>query len=259
MADHDRRPLISPIEPADWPRTEEQAVAEQLRLRALVEPYGSLSLGNPGESGESGESGATDQALLVAGVDVAYDDERDVVAAAAVLLDLRTLEVVEEATAVGRIAFPYVPGLLAFRELPAVIDALAALERLPDLVVCDGYGVAHPRRLGLASHLGVLTGLRTLGVAKTPFTFSHQLPGAARGEWSPLVDEATGEEVGRALRTRPGVKPVFVSVGHRIGLPEAVECVLALTPAYRLPETTRRADSLCRRALGASVGRSDGA
>ncbi|MDH6135244.1 deoxyribonuclease V [Kitasatospora sp. MAA4] len=232
----DRRPSISPVDLAGWPRTEAEAVAEQLRLRELVEPFGAGPV------------------VLVAGVDVAYDDENDVVAAAAVLLDLRTLEVVEETTAVGRIAFPYVPGLLAFRELPAVIDALAKLGQTPDLVVCDGYGVAHPRRLGLASHLGVLTGLRTLGVAKTPFTFSHQLPGAERGEWTPLVDEATGEEVGRAVRTRAGVKPAFVSVGHRIGISEAVDCVLALTPRYRLPETTRRADSLCRRALRELAG-----
>ncbi|WP_232246359.1 endonuclease V [Kitasatospora mediocidica] len=244
----DSRSSISPVDLAGWPRTEEEAVAEQVRLRPLVEAFGAVPPSAKGQ-GRGGER------VLVAGVDVAYDDENDIVAAAAVLLDLHTLEVVEEATAVGRIAFPYVPGLLAFRELPAVIDALAALGRVPDLVVCDGYGLAHPRRLGLASHLGVLTGLRTLGVAKTPFTFSHQLPGAERGEWTPLVDDTTGEEVGRAVRTRAGVKPVFVSVGHRIGLAEAVDCVLALTPRYRLPETTRRADSLCRRALAELAGK----
>jgi len=224
--------------PADWPTTEAEALAEQQRLRDLVEPYG------PGLA--DGE--------MVAGVDVAYDDERDVVVAAAVLLDQASLEVVEEATAVGRISFPYVPGLLAFRELPAVMDALASLSRTPDLVVCDGYGLAHPRRLGLASHLGVLTGLRTLGVAKTPFTFTYEQPGPERGAWAPLLDAETGEEVGRAVRTRPGVKPVFVSVGHRIGLAESVAATLALAPTYRLPETTRRADSLCRRALAAAIG-----
>ncbi|MFI6446131.1 endonuclease V [Kitasatospora sp. NPDC050543] len=224
--------------PADWPSTEAEALAEQQRLRTLVEPHGE----GPGPG------------ALVAGVDVAYDDERDLVVAAAVLLEYGTLEVVEETTAVGRIAFPYVPGLLAFRELPAVLDALADLTHTPDTVVCDGYGLAHPRRLGLASHLGVLTGLRTFGVAKTPFTFSHQAPGPQRGARSPLVDDAGageegGEEVGSALRTRAGVKPVFVSVGHRIGLSEAVDATLALAREYRLPETTRRADSLCRRAL----------
>ncbi|MFD5462717.1 endonuclease V [Kitasatospora sp. NPDC127059] len=222
--------------PADWPTTEAQALAEQERLRPLVRaqdddtPY-----------------------RLIAGVDVAYDDDHDLVAAAAVLLDRDTLAVVEEATAVGRIAFPYVPGLLAFRELPAVLDALAALTRTPDTVVCDGYGLAHPRRLGLASHLGVLTGLRTLGVAKTPFTFDHHDPAPERGSWTPLTDSATGEEVGRAVRTRPGVKPVYVSVGHRIGLDTAVRTTLDLADRYRLPETTRHADSLCRRALTAAL------
>ncbi|MGW2540860.1 endonuclease V [Kitasatospora sp. NPDC001574] len=227
--------------PADWPTTEAQALAEQERLRPLVQPYGAADAPGP--------AGADDR--LIAGVDVAYDDERDLVVAAAVVLDRTTLDVVEETTATGRIAFPYIPGLLAFRELPAVLDALAALTHRPGTVVCDGYGLAHPRRLGLASHLGVLTGLRTLGVAKTPFTFDHRDPGPARGDSTPLTDPATGEEVGRALRTRPGVKPVFVSVGHRIGLAEAVDTTLALASRYRLPETTRHADSLCRRALTA--------
>ncbi|MET8948083.1 endonuclease V [Streptomyces sp. NPDC004542] len=218
--------------PAGWPATEEQAraVQEELRARVVLDESGPL----PG----SGH---------VAGVDVAYDDERDVVAAAAVVLDGATLEVVAEATAVGRVPFPYVPGLLAFRELPAVLAALDALPCPPGLVVCDGYGLAHPRRFGLASHLGVLTGLPAIGVAKNPFTFSYADPAAARGSGSPLLSGT--EEVGRALRTRDAVKPVFVSVGHRVGLAEACAHTLALTPAHRVPETTRRADALCRRAL----------
>ncbi|MFD7286601.1 endonuclease V [Streptomyces sp. NPDC059863] len=185
---------------------------------------------------------------LVTGVDVAYDDERDVVAAAAVVLDAATLAVVEEATAVGTVAFPYVPGLLAFREIPTVLAALEALTSEPGLIVCDGYGLAHPRRFGLAAHLGVLTGLPVIGVAKNPFTFSYRQPGGRRGDSSPLVAD-DGEEVGRALRTREGVKPVFVSVGHRVGLANACAHTLRLTPHYRLPESTRRADALCRRAL----------
>ncbi|NUR00111.1 MAG: endonuclease V [Streptomyces sp.] len=218
--------------PAGWPVTEEQARAEQDRLRAQV------VLDEPGPPPGTGH---------VTGVDVAYDDERDVVAAAAVVLDAATLEVVAEATAVGRISFPYVPGLLAFREIPTVLDALDALPCPPGLVVCDGYGLAHPRRFGLASHLGVLTGLPTIGVAKNPFTFTHADPDAPRGSTSPLL--ADTEEVGRVLRTRDTVKPVFVSVGHRVTLDNACAHTLALTPKYRLPETTRRADALCRRAL----------
>ncbi|GLW18207.1 endonuclease V [Streptomyces sp. NBRC 13847] len=219
-----------------WPTDEAQARAVQDRLRPRVR------LDEPGP--EPGFDGT------VVGVDVAYDDARDVVAAAAVALDARTLAVVDEATAVGRISFPYVPGLLAFREIPTVLDALARLARVPGLVVCDGYGLAHPRRFGLASHLGVLTGLPTIGVAKNPFTFRYAPPGPDRGATSPLLDGA--EEVGRALRTQQGVKPVFVSVGHRVGLDRACAHTLRLAAHYRLPETTRAADALCRKALASA-------
>ncbi|WP_427918479.1 endonuclease V [Streptomyces sp. cg40] len=218
--------------PAGWPATEEQARAVQDELRERV---------------VTDEAGPPPRTGHVTGVDVAYDDERDVVAAAAVVLDAADLTVVAEATAVGTVWFPYVPGLLAFREIPTVLAALEALSCPPGLVVCDGYGLAHPRRFGLASHLGVLTGLPTIGVAKNPFTFTYDDPGAPRGSVSPL--RADAEEVGRALRTREGVKPVFVSVGHRVTLDSACAHTLALTPEYRLPETTRRADALCRRAL----------
>jgi deoxyribonuclease V len=218
--------------PAGWPATEEQARAVQDELRERV------VLGEPGPPPGTG---------LVTGVDVAYDDERDVVVAAAVVLDAATLDVVAEATAVGRVSFPYVPGLLAFREIPTVLAALGALPCPPGLVVCDGYGLAHPRRFGLASHLGVLTGLPTIGVAKNPFTFSYEEPGVRRGSSAPLL--AGTDEVGRALRTQHGIKPVFVSVGHRVDLANACAHTLALTPKYRLPESTRRADALCRRAL----------
>lgn len=218
--------------PAGWPATEEQALAVQDELRERV------VLDEPGPPPGTGR---------VTGVDVAYDDERDVVVAAAVVLDAATNAVVAEATAVGRVSFPYVPGLLAFREIPTVMAALDALPCAPGLVVCDGYGLAHPRRFGLASHLGVLTGLPTIGVAKNPFTFSYEEPGARRGSASSLL--AGTDEVGRALRTQDGIKPVFVSVGHRVDLDNACAHTLALTPQYRLPESTRRADALCREAL----------
>lgn len=194
------------------------------------------------------ETGPAPGTGLIAGVDVAYDDERDLVAAAAVVLDAATLQVVEEATSVGRVSFPYVPGLLAFRELPTVIAALEALDVAPGLVVCDGYGLAHPRRFGLACHLGVVTGLPTIGVAKNPFTFAYEEPGARRGDAAPLR-AADGDVVGRALRTQDGIKPVYVSVGHRVSLDNACAHALALSPRFRIPETTRHADSLCRRAL----------
>ncbi|AWI32041.1 endonuclease V [Streptomyces sp. ICN441] len=215
--------------PAD--ETEARAVQDELRARVVLD--------EPGPPPGTG---------LVTGVDVAYDDARDAVVAAAVVLDAATLDVVEETTAAGRIAFPYVPGLLAFREIPTVLAALESLRHGPGLVVCDGYGLAHPRRFGLASHLGVLTGLPVIGVAKNPFTFTYDPPGGRRGDGSPLVAD-DGAVVGRALRTQHGVKPVFVSVGHRVTLGNACAHTLALSPEFRLPESTRRADALCRRAL----------
>ncbi|MEU3606389.1 endonuclease V [Streptomyces sp. NPDC035033] len=223
--------------PAGWPADEETALDVQRALR------GRLVLGEEGPPPGEGH---------VTGLDVAYDDDRDLVAAAAVVLDAGTLEVVEEATAVGRVSFPYVPGLLAFREVPTVLAALDALTADPGVLVCDGYGLAHPRRFGLAAHLGVLTGRVSIGVAKNPFTFSYGRPGPRRGDFAPLL--ADGEEVGRALRTQDGVKPVFVSVGHRISLANACAHVLALSPRYRIPETTRHADGLCRRALKEALG-----
>ncbi|MFI6521140.1 endonuclease V [Spirillospora sp. NPDC050679] len=220
----------------EWPATMAEAEAIQDRLRPL------LDLAGPGPR----------EPRTVAGLDVSYAGDGGGtgarLAAAAVVLDAATLEVVEESVVAGTAAFPYVPGLFAFRELPALVEALRGLSVTPDLLVCDGYGVAHPRRFGLACHLGVLTGLPTLGVGKTAFVGEHEAPGGRRGDSSPLVDG--GEVVGRALRTRAGVKPVFVSVGHRIDLDTACRHVLALAPEYRLPETTRRADRLSRDALG---------
>uniref|UniRef100_UPI0032EFA6B4 endonuclease V n=1 Tax=Streptomyces sp. HSW2009 TaxID=3142890 RepID=UPI0032EFA6B4 len=247
-------PAVAQV-PADWPRTEAEATAVQERLRAGVDATSTAFA--PGAPG------------VVVGVDVAYDDARDLVAAAAVALDAQTLTEVARATAVGRVTFPYVPGLLAFREVPTVLAAIERLGHAPDLVVCDGYGLAHPRRFGLASHLGVLTGLATIGVAKNPFAFRYDPPGPGRGASAPLWDATAGqaepgaatepaagagegaEEVGRALRTQPGVKPVFVSIGHRMTLDAACAHTLLLSPRYRLPETTRAADGACRRALAA--------
>ncbi|WP_433316661.1 deoxyribonuclease V [Micromonospora chersina] len=186
----------------------------------------------------------------VAGLDVAYAESSHRLAAAVTVLDAATLAVVDEAVDVGRPAFDYVPGLFAFRELPALLAALERLTVRPDLLVCDGHGLAHPRRFGLACHLGLVTGLPAIGVGKTPLVGVWDEPAPQRGAWTPLRDG--GEVVGRVLRTRDGVKPVFVSVGHRMSLDNAVDRVLALTPHYRLPETTRTADHLCRRALAAA-------
>ncbi len=212
-----------------------EALGVQDRLRPFVDLVG------PGPA----------EPATVAGLDVAYAEDGDRLAAAVTVLDARTLRVVDSAVVIGRPAFDYVPGLFAFRELPALLDALERLTTRPDLLVCDGHGLAHPRRFGLACHLGVLTGLPALGVGKTPLVGTWDPPGEGRGAWSPLVDGA--EVVGRVLRTQAGVKPVFVSVGHRMGLESACARVLALAPRYRLPETTRTADRLCRSALAGRI------
>ena len=220
-----------------WPSTEAEALAVQDELRAQVE-----------QAAEGDVTPAT-----VAGLDVAYHEDGERLAAAAVVLDARTHEVVDLAVTVGRAAFPYVPGLFAFREVPALLEALGRLRVEPDVLVCDGHGVAHPRRFGLACHLGVVTGRPAFGVGKTPLVGAWAEPGPARGDSAALVD--AGEEVGRVVRTRDGVKPVFVSVGHRIHLGDAVKITLGLARAFRLPESTRAADQVCRAALrGATVG-----
>nr|WP_018222711.1 endonuclease V [Salinispora pacifica] len=186
----------------------------------------------------------------VVGLDVSYEKATNRVCAAAVVIELESLAVTDVATVVGEVTFPYVPGLLAFREAPILLEALQGLADEPEVLVCDGYGIAHPRRFGLACHVGVLTGLPTFGVAKTSFTADFAYPDLRRGAGSPL--EEGGETLGRALRTRDGVKPVFVSVGHRIGLDQACDLTLSLCRRYRIPEATRQADIVSRRGLRGS-------
>jgi deoxyribonuclease V len=185
-----------------------------------------------------------DRIRLVGAADVTYVGEKEAVAAAVVVADLATGRVVEERTAIGRTAFPYVPGYLTFREGPAVLAAWKKLSRKPDVVLFDGHGIAHPRRLGIASHIGVLLDVRSVGVAKRRLVGEHAEPGPLRGDWSLLTD---GEEtLGAVLRTREAVKPVFVSVGHRADLTSAIALVLRLCTRYRLPDPARRAHQLTR-------------
>ena len=184
---------------------------------------------------------------LVAGVDVAYEKNGDKLIAAVVILDANTLEVIETVTAENRAQFPYIPGLFSFRELPPLIQAFAKLNHLPDLIVCDGQGYAHPRRFGLACHLGVIFDLPTIGCGKTRLLGKHKEPDTGRGAIAPLYDN--NEVIGNLLRTQNGVNPIYVSIGHRISLATACEWVLKLSPKYRLPETTRQADQAVRKTL----------
>ena len=180
----------------------------------------------------------------VAGVDVGYEDEDTVSRAAVAVLSFPDLQLQESAIARRSTPFPYIPGLLSFREVPVVLDALEKLKITPDLLLCDGQGYAHPRRFGFACHLGVIADLPAIGVAKSRFIGEHDELPESRGSWQPLRHE--GETIGAVLRTRTGVKPIYVSVGHRIRLETAIDCVLRCTPQYRLPETTRQADRLSR-------------
>ena len=208
-----------------WDLSPAQARATQQRLSRLVETTDRLG-----------------DIATVAGVDVGFDNNNALTRAAVVVLSFPGLELREQALISEPTRFPYVPGLLSFREAPAILAALAKLEHLPDVLLCDGQGLAHPRRFGIACHLGVLTDLPSIGVAKKRLIGTHEDPGQARGDWTPLVHKE--ETVGAVLRSRPGVKPIYVSPGHRISLARAVDVVMRCTRRYRLPETTRRADGL---------------
>jgi deoxyribonuclease V len=160
--------------------------------------------------------------------------------AAFILYSFPELVEIERVAASGPLRFPYVPGLLAFREIPLLLEAFAKLRQKPGLILADAHGWAHPRRAGMACHLGLLLDIPTIGCAKSVLTGTYEMPAAARGSTSRLLDKA--EVIGKALRTRAGVKPVFVSCGHRVSLPTAVRLVLACCDGYRIPKPLREAD-----------------
>lgn len=181
----------------------------------------------------------------VAGVDVGFrgGDAR----AAVVVLRYPELDLADCSHASASITFPYVPGLLAFREGPAVLAALDKLTIRPDLLLFDAQGIAHRRRLGLAAHMGVILDWPSIGCAKSRLIGEHEDPKSVAGSWVPLQD--AGETIGAVVRTRSGVKPLYVSVGHRVDLPTAIDWVLRCTRGYRLPETSRRAHRLASEAI----------
>ena len=211
-----------------WEVTPREAVRLQTELRELVrlEPFaGPVS--------------------LVAGADVAFSRRDDLVFAAVVLMTWPECVTSTTATAVREGTFPYVPGLLSFREGPALLDAFGRLPQEPDLLFFDGQGIAHPRRLGLASHLGLLLDVPSIGCAKSRLCGEHADLGSVPGSVADLIDG--GEVVGAAVRTRDGVRPLYVSPGHRMDLPSAVTFTLASCRGFRLPEPTRRAHALVTR------------
>ncbi len=208
-----------------WNLTPAAAIALQHRLRSKV-----VRTGRP------------QPVRYVAGTDVGFERGGGITRAAVAVLSFPGLELVDHAIARLPTHFPYVPGLLSFREMPALLIALDRLKTRPDLLLCDGQGLAHPRRFGIACHIGVTCGIPSIGVAKSRLVGEHGQPMQVRGAWVPLKDH--GEAIGAVLRTKPRTLPLYVSIGHRISLPLAVRYVMACTTKYRLPETTRWAHRL---------------
>jgi deoxyribonuclease V len=209
-----------------WPATVEEAIIIQEQLRSQVITQDKFQ----------------EPVQYVAGVDMGFEADGTISRAAVAVLSFPDLQVIETTLAHRPTTFPYIPGFLSFREIPAVLDALEKIKTTPDIILCDGQGIAHPRRLGIACHLGILIDIPTIGVAKSLLIGKHEELPETRGSWQPLIHR--GETIGAVLRTRTKVKPVYVSSGNRVSLPTAIDYVLRCTPKYRLPETTRIADKL---------------
>jgi len=218
---------ISPLH--SWKLSPKEAIALQKELATQIALHDSVP----------------DSPKLVAGVDVSYARIAEQFHAAVVLLDYDSMEIMETASASGDVNFPYVPGLLSFRELPILLQALQKLESVPDVILVDGQGIAHPRRLGLASHLALWLDLPTIGCAKSRLCGEFEEPAAEKGAWTPLRDGE--EDIGRVVRTKNRVRPLYVSPGHRVDFRRAAEIVLQCGRGYRLPEPTRQAHLLSNR------------
>jgi deoxyribonuclease V len=188
-----------------------------------------------------------DKINLVAGIDVGYSKKGNKMSAAIVILTYPALELKTFVCSQQKVTFPYMTGLLSFREAPVILKAYERLKEIPDVMICDGHGIAHPRQFGLASHIGILTGIPTIGVAKKLLTGRHDPIPAKKGSIVPLL--SNNHQIGAVLRTRTNVKPIYISVGHKISLSKAIEIVFGCTTGFRLPETTRWAHNLALKAL----------
>lgn len=209
-----------------WPLTVDEAIKIQEKLKDEVITEDKLK----------------EPVQYVAGVDMGFEENGTISRAAVAVLSFPDLQLQETSLARRPTTFPYIPGFLSFREIPAVLDALEKIKTIPDIILCDGQGIAHPRRLGIACHLGLIIDLPTIGVAKSLLVGKHEELPDTRGSWQPLIHRR--ETIGAVLRTRVGVKPVYVSSGHKVSLLTAIDYVLRCTTKYRLPETTRIADKL---------------
>lgn len=210
-----------------WPATAREAVPIQNELRAhvrIADDYGTIT--------------------TIAGVDCSYDRAANTTRAVIALIDFASLKPLTSFIADVETAFPYVPGFLSFREIPAILAALSRLDAPPGLLMVDGQGIAHPRRLGIAAHLGALLDLPAIGVAKSRLTGTHEEPGPLRGSHTPLHDK--GEIIGTVLRSRDHTAPLYISPGHRVGVEAALAITLRCLTRYRLPEPTRIADKISK-------------
>ena len=178
-----------------------------------------------------------EQPMFAAGVDLSQGDTHGRLTGAAALLSLPDLDVIQVQRVTGQATYPYVPGLLAFREAPLMLQAISLLKPTPDFIFVDGHGLAHPRRFGLACHLGVLTGIPTIGCAGSSLVGSHELPCSIKGSWTFLTEE--DEVIGAVLRTKTATRPIFVSIGHKVDLDSAIRWTLACCPDFRVPEPLR--------------------
>lgn len=182
---------------------------------------------------------------LAAGIDVSYDKKSDKFYAGVIIFNLEDMQRLEQATAIGRVKFPYIPGLLSFREVPVLLKAFSKVKQEPDVIIADGQGIAHPRGIGLASHLGLILDVPSVGCAKSRLIGEYEPVGKKAGSQSYL--KINGKVVGTVLRTRINIKPVYVSPGHKIDLASAVDVVLKCCRGYKLPEPTRQAHNLVNR------------
>lgn len=206
-----------------WSVTPREAARIQLRLRERLELTDRLP-----------------KIETVAGADVALDLQRGRAIAGVIVYSFPEMNEIERTWAAREITFPYVPGLLSFREIPVLLKAFARLRRAPDLIFCDGHGYAHPRRFGIACHLGVLLDRPTIGCGKSILVGTAEEPSQQVGSWTPLVDK--DETIGAAFRTREGVKPIYISQGHRISLESAINFARGVTDGFRIPRPTRETD-----------------
>lgn len=211
-----------------WPRNAAEAIALQNTLRHQVrieDDFGPIR--------------------TIAGIDCSYDIKNNLSRAVVVVMERHVLEPVISVMAFLPTSFPYIPGLLSFREIPVILEAMSLLPEKPDLLMVDGQGIAHPRRLGIAAHLGVITDIPAIGIAKSRLTGTYDAPGHTRSSTAPLLDK-NGLHIGTVLRSRDNVKPLFISPGHRIGHEAALALTLECLRGYRLPEPTRIADKLSK-------------